>query len=301
MDRIDQKQANKEIRVVTQAAMVANVGLFAVKVVVGLLGGSVSLVADGVHSLSDLATDFAVLLGNYLGSRKPDSSHPYGHGKLETFAALIVAVILAVVGGGMVYYAAMDIAKDEVSRPGGLVILVAAISVITKEILYRMTQRVAKRTHSTSLSANAWHHRSDALSSIAVVIGVAVMYVGFDHGDQIAAIAVGLMIILVAAKILGDCVRELSEASLDSETVDHIRQITRANPSIREAHRLRTRSVGREVFVDLHILVDPALNVIEAHEISEQLVRTIEEEMARPVNVMVHIEPDVPELRRNEE
>ena len=298
MGKIDPKQADRQIRFVTQAAIGANLALFALKLVVGILGGSVSLVADAIHSVSDLATDFVVLLGNYFGTQQPDQSHPYGHGKIETFAAMVIAVLLGVVGGGMVYYATLDMATDKVSRPGGLVIVVAVISVVVKELLYRITRRTAVRTHSTTLSANAWHHRSDAFSSVAVVIGVAAMHFGFHHGDQVAAIAVGLMIIFVAVKILGDCVRELSEASLDDETVERIRGITRANPAIREAHRLRTRSVGREVFVDLHILVDPGLNIVEAHNISEELARTIENEMARPVNVMVHIEPDTPEMRR---
>ena len=257
-----------------------------------------SLVADGVHSLSDLSTDIAVLLGSYFGSREADESHPYGHGKIETFAAVAIAVVLAVVGGGMVYYAAIDMAREKVSRPGLGVIAVALVSVAVKEILYRMTKRAAARTHSVSLAANAWHHRSDAFSSVAVVAGVGAMQFGFDHGDQIAAMAVGLMVVFVAVKILGDCVSELAEASVDPETVERIRQIVNANPSIAEAHRLRTRSVGREIFVDLHILVDAELSVAAAHEISEELERAIEGEMSRPVNITVHIEPDVPELRR---
>ena len=148
------------------------------------------------------------------------------------------------------------------------------------------------------LRANAWHHRSDALSSIAVVIGFIALELGFTHGDQLAAITVGLMVIWVGVKIIGEALRELTESSTDSETIELIKNIIDSNPSIHQWHKLRSRSVGREVFLDVHILVDPELNVLSAHEISENLEISIEEQVSRPVNITIHIEPDTPEMRK---
>jgi cation diffusion facilitator family transporter len=292
------ESANKQIRFVTKLSILGNIVLSIVKVGVGLFVGSIALVADGIHSLSDMATDFAVLLGVYFGSRQPDERHPYGHGRIETFAAAFIALVLTAGGGAMIYYAAADIAKGSVRVARVAVLAVAIISIISKELLYRLTKRVAIKSHSSALYANAWHHRSDAFSSVAVLIGFVSLKFGFGYGDQIAAVAVGLMIILVGARVAGDCVRELTESAVDSGTIEHIKDIINASPSIRQWHKLRSRMVGREVFLDLHILVDPELDVASAHEIAEGLENALHEQISRPVNITVHIEPDMPELRK---
>jgi len=292
------ESANKQIRFVTKLGILGNIVLSIVKVGVGLLVGSIALVADGIHSLSDMATDFAVLLGVYFGSRQPDERHPYGHGRIETFAAAFIALVLTAGGAAMIYYAAVDIAKGSVRVARVAVLAVAIISIISKELLYRLTKRVAIKSHSSALYANAWHHRSDAFSSVAVLIGFVSLKFGFGYGDQIAAVAVGLMIILVGARVAGDCVRELTESAVDSGTIEHIKDIINASPSIRQWHKLRSRMVGREVFLDLHILVDPGLDVASAHEIAEGLENALHEQISRPVNITVHIEPDMPELRK---
>jgi cation diffusion facilitator family transporter len=278
--------------------IVANVVLSAVKVVVGVLAGSVALVADGIHSISDMATDIAVLLGVHFGSKQPDESHPWGHGRIETFATVFIGLALTIVGAAMIYRGAADIAKGKHVRPGVVVLFVAIASVIVKELLYRITKTVAIKSHSPALYANAWHHRSDALSSIAVVIGFVSLRLDFKYGDQMAAVAVGLMIILVAVQVIGDCLRELTESAVDPTTIEHIKDVVNANASIRQWHKLRTRMVGREVFLDLHILVDPNLDVAAAHEIAESLEKAMHEELTRPVNITVHVEPDLPGLRR---
>jgi cation diffusion facilitator family transporter len=292
------ESANKQIRFVTKLSILGNIVLSIVKVGVGLFVGSIALVADGIHSLSDMATDFAVLLGVYFGSRQPDERHPYGHGRIETFAAAFIALVLTAGGAAMIYYAAVDIAKGSVRVARVAVLAVAIISIISKELLYRLTKRVAIKSHSSALYANAWHHRSDAFSSVAVLIGFVSLKFGFGYGDQIAAVAVGLMIILVGARVAGDCVRELTESAVDSGTIEHIKDIINASPSIRQWHKLRSRMVGREVFLDLHILVDPGLDVASAHEIAEGLENALHEQISRPVNVTVHVEPDTPELRK---
>ena len=294
---------NAAIRRVTYIGMVGNILLSGLKVAVGLLAGSMGLVADGIHSLSDCLTDVAVILGVHLGSKKPDPEHPYGHGRLETFSTAFIAIILIGVGGGMIYHASLAIARMhreemETVTISSFVIGIALLSVVLKEALYQWTRRVAVQTHSTALYANAWHHRSDALSSVAVVIGALAVKFGYPHGDQLAAIAVGLMIILVGVKVFGGCLHELSERAADEQTVEKITSILESESRIRQWHRLRTRSVGREIFIDLHILVDPELNITEAHEISDTLERDLHQQITRPVNVIVHVEPDLPEMRK---
>lgn len=290
--------ATRQIRSVTYCGMVVNVALCVVKVAVGLAISSLSLIADGVHSLSDLVTDVAVLLGSHLGAKKPDTTHPYGHGRIETFSALLVAAILMVVGGAMIYRATVSIADNEATAAHWGILAAALVSIAAKEVLYRATRKVAVRSHSTALYANAWHHRSDALSSVAVLIGYILLKFGYDHGDQVAAITVGLMVILVGVKIIGDAARELTEGAVDPKTVSDIRAVIEADKAVRGWHRLRSRTVGREVFLDVHILVDPHLDVAEAHEITERLDRVLDKEIARPVNLTVHIEPDLPRFRK---
>ncbi len=298
MDNDKLKTVGKQIKSITYLGAAINISLSAIKIVIGFFAGSLALIADGIHSLSDVATDVAVLLGVRLASKAPDKGHPYGHGRAETFSAGLIALVLIIVGGAMIYYATIVIARDEITTPRLAVLIAAIVSVASKEWLYRVTQKVAIQSHSTALYANAWHHRSDALSSVAVVIGFISLEFGFGHGDQVAAIAVGLMIMWVGVRIIGDSLRELSEGAVDERTIEHIKNIINANGRIRQWHRLRTRTVGREVFLDLHILVDPDLNVAAAHEISENLEAALHEQIARPVNITVHIEPDIPEMRK---
>ena len=292
------ESANKDIKFVTNLGIAGNIVLSTVKVGVGYLAGSMALIADGIHSISDMTTDIAVLLGVHFGSKQPDEEHQYGHGRTETFAAAFIGAALIVVGAVMIYRAAIDMAAGKYSTPGFVVLFVALISVVVKELLYRMTKRIAIKSNSSALYANAWHHRSDALSSIAVVAGFVSLKFGFKYGDQMAAVGVGLMIILVAIRIISDCLQELRERAVDSDTIEHIKNIINDNSSIHQWHKLRTRTVGREVFLDLHILVDPDLSVADAHQIAENLEETLDEQITRPVNITVHIEPDIPALRK---
>ncbi len=290
--------AEGRIKAVTYLSVAANVVLSGVKVLFGLLSGSIALIADGLHSLSDIATDIAVLIGVYVGAKKPDEKHPYGHGWAETFSAGFVALVMVGVGGSMIYYPATKIAQGEITDPRIAVIIVAIISVIAKELIYRRTKKVAVETHSSSLYANAWHHRSDAGSSVAVIAGAVSLRFGFVNGDHLAAMAVGLMIVMTGVGVLVECLREITESAVDPKTIEQIRGIIKSNQAIREWHKLRTRTIVREVFLDVHILVDPELNVSAAHEIAENLEVAIDSAISRPVNVTVHVEPDVPELRK---
>jgi len=291
------KTASRLIKSLTYWSLAANTGLFVLKIVVGLVFGSMALVADALHSLSDSATDVVVYLGHYFGSKEPDKEHPYGHGRIETFSSGVVGLILVLVGVGMIIHAGQDIAKNHVSQPSAAVLIVAFVSVFIKEILYQFTVRAAKLSHSSALYANAWHHRSDAFSSVAVVLGVAGMYFQFTFGDQVAAIVVGLMIMMVGFKVLRNCLSELAESAVDLDTLELIEGTIKSDSKIQDYHKLRTRSVGREIFLDLHILVDPTLNVEAAHNIAESLEKSIDDRLTCPVNITIHVEPDLPELR----
>ena len=299
-DKIE--QANRQIRAITIVGVITNIALAVVKAAVGLLAGSMSLVFDAIHSISDTATDIVVLFGIYFGSKEPDIEHPYGHSRAETFAAAIVAIVLIVAGCFMIQKASIAVAIAPIAaEPSGIsqmVLWVALLSIIAKEALYIATRRIAVKTHSPSLYANAWHHRSDALSSVAVAVGFIAMKFGFDHGDHIAAIVVGLLIILVGAKVFGGCLHEFAERAVDTDTVAQIENIIASESQIAHWHKLRTRSAGREIFLDLHILVDPALNITEAHKIAESLENSMHAQITRPVNITIHIEPDNPELRK---
>ena len=299
MDQTKQDVASKQLRRVTYLSIAANIlVLVPVKLLVGFLAGSLSLVADGVHSVSDMITDFAALLGLHFGSKEPDSKHPYGHGKLETLSAAAIALGLLAGGLGMIYYAAHDIAQGNIKRPGNPVIAVAVLAIIIKEVIYRITKAAALKYHCPAVLANAWHDRADALSSVAVIIGFVTQRFGFDYGDQVAAVVVGVMVSLVGAGIFRDCLAELTERAVDRSTLEHIENIIKADGQVRQWHRLRTRAVGREIFIDLHILVDPNLNISEAHNISEHLETALHQQLTRPVNIIVHMEPDIPELRK---
>ncbi len=291
-------QDNSKIKAVTYLAIAGNVALAVIKAWVGAVSGSMALVADASHSLSDIATDLAVLLGVRLGAKEPDKTHPYGHGKTETLLTTFIGIVLVLVGSVIVWRAAVNIAENKHVTPHYAVLAAALLSIVVKEFLYRITKTVAVKLHSSILYANAWHHRSDALSSVAVVAGFVALKFGFTHGDQIAAIAVGLMIILVAAQILVDCLNELTEAAVDDDTIRLIKNVINADSAVRNWHRLRTRSVGRQLFLDLHILVEPDLSIAAAHEISERLENTLHQKLTRPANIIIHIEPDIPQLRK---
>ena len=295
--------ANKEIRRITYIGVVVNIVLSAIKIIVGLAAGSIALVADGIHSFSDMVTDTIVLLGTYFSSKKPDLRHPYGHGRIETFSALCVAVVLIIVGAFMIYKASMCIVRVSVGaeqvRPIGIAVLWAAVlSVVLKEVLYWATRSIAMRVHSPLLYANAWHHRTDAGSSIAVVVGFIALRLGYDYGDHVAAVVVGIMIVFVGAKIIRDCMDEFAERAVDPGTVKQIEDIIVSETRIRGWHKLRTRNVGRQIFLDLHIFVDPQLSIIEAHEISELLETSMHEKITRPINITIHVEPYQPQLQK---
>ena len=277
---------------VTFLGIVGNVILLAAKLAIGFLTGSAGLVADGVHSASDMATDLAVLGGMHLARRKPDEEHPYGHGRYETLAGGLVAAVLILVGGLLAWEAGVDLRAGISRFPGPAVIGIALLSIVVKEWLYWRTIRVARSVDSAALHANAWHHRSDALSSIAVLLGGVGGLLGWGQADSLAGLVVGLMVAVAGGRTLLRVLHELTEGGVSPKEEETLRRAIAGVPGVRSWHRLRTRRVGRETFVDLHLLVDPGLSLVDAHAISTQVEEAIRTSWRRPVNVTVHVEPD---------
>jgi cation diffusion facilitator family transporter len=288
-------EREKKIRGITLWGSLLNIVLMALKIIAGLFIKSSALVADGVHSFSDLVTDLMVLVGARISSRPADKTHPYGHKKFETLTSQFMALILIAVGIGFMWTAGAAIDRHEHNFPGVLVLFVAGISVICKEILFQKTRKVSRETDSASLYANAWHHRSDSLSSVAVLIGGALSLFGWGHADQLATIFVGVMILGVGGKIFYECVSELTETAADKESVALISEILSKQNDIVTWHALRTRKLGGELFLDVHICVAADLSVSEAHEISNRLEETIRGKFSKPVNILIHIDPSTTE------
>lgn len=282
---------------VTNIGIVMNVIMTVAKILSGWAFGSIALVADGVHSLSDLATDALVIVGTRVGLRPADKRHPYGHGKIETISALLIAFALVFVGARISFVAGREMYLRHHSYPGVWVLVIAAISVVGKEWLFRITRRVALACNSAAVFANAWHHRSDALGALAVVFGSVAGMMGWGHGDQAAGVVVGIMVVGVGLKIGVDALVELFDVSADMETVTALEEAISGEEGVRAFHRLRSRLVGREIFVDVHILVDPSLSVVQGHRVADRVEEAIRSSMKRPANIVVHIEPDLPELR----
>jgi cation diffusion facilitator family transporter len=287
-----QNEREKKIRKITLWGSLLNAVLTVLKIISGLLITSTALIADGFHSLSDLFTDFLVLVGTKISSRPADKTHPYGHKKFETIVSQLMALILFAIGVGFIVSSGKAIVRHEHNFPGFIVLLVAILSVFSKEVLFYKTRVISRETESAALYANAWHHRSDSLSSVAVLLGGAAGLFGWGHGDQVATLVVGFMICGVGVKIFYECVIELTETSADKESIQTISQILSEQMDIATWHKLRTRSLGRELFLDVHICVNPGLSVQEGHDISNRLESEIREKLSKPVNILVHIEPD---------
>lgn len=282
----------KKIRSITLWGALLNIVLLMLKIVTGFLIKSSALIADGVHSLTDLVTDLIILLGSRLSSRPADDTHPYGHKKFDTIASQLIAFFLIALGFGFVFSASNALFNKEVNYPGVAMLIVAAVSVLSKEIIFFLTRKVSRITQSAALYANAWHHRSDSFSSMAVLIGGAASLLGWGYADNMATIIVGIMIMGVAGKIFYDNLIELTEHSADKKSILAIEKILSQSEDISGWHALRTRSLGGELFLDFHVIVDPSLTVHESHKIVEEIEEQIQAELSKPANILIHIDPE---------
>jgi cation diffusion facilitator family transporter len=285
-------QGAREIERVTWIGVGAEVLLTLAKLIGGKATGSIALLADGVHSLSDLVTDLVVILTTRLGARPPDEDHPWGHGKFETLGALLVSVAIIVAGAKIAWEAGSAMARGEFRVPGPAVLVIAFLSIVVKEVLFRMTLSVGRKTGSPSCVANAWHHRSDAISSVVVLISCLAGLAGFAQADQVAGLIVGLMVATIGVRFGGRSLRELLEGSADEAVQAEIGRILQSMESVRGWHQLRTRQVGRELHVDVHVVVSPDLSVGEGHDVAHDVEDRIRGALVRPCNVIVHIDPE---------
>ncbi len=280
-----------DIKRVTLVGSVLDIALSAFKLVVGYLAQSQALIADGIHSLSDLATNVMVLWAAKHGSKEADEEHPYGHGRIETVATVVLGSVLMVVAFGIVYDAGDRLFHPEtLVKPSIWALIVATVSVLSKEWVFHYTMAVAKRVRSDLLKANAWHARSDAISSIIVIIGVGGTMMGFESMDAIAAIGVALMVGKIGWELIEDSLYELIDTALDAERVEHIKEVILGVDGVQELHMLRSRKMGGDALVDVHIQVAPYLSVSEGHYVSEMVRRSLIQKVDEVQDALVHID-----------
>jgi len=282
-----------EARKVTLIGSVLDLVLGVGKIFTGYVGSSQALIADGIHSLSDLGTDVLVLIAAKQGSREADEDHPYGHARIETMMTVALGLALIAVALGLGYDAARRLFyPDLLLHPGWLALSVAAISVISKEAIYQYTMRAAVRLRSNLLRANAWHSRSDAISSIIVMVGVIGSMAGLTYLDAIATIGVVYMIAKIGWDLSWHSMRELVDTALDTERVEKIREFIKDIDGVEGLHLLKTRRMGADALVDVHIQVSARLSVSEGHQISEVVRKRLIEGIDEISDVMVHIDPE---------
>lgn len=288
----------KEIYKVTLIGSAVNALLIVAKFVAGIAGRSSAMIADAIHSLSDFATDIVVLVFVRLAGRPKDSNHTYGHGKFETLATLIIGVALAAVGTGVLVNG-INLVIDSVNgrelpRPTMLALAVAVLSILLKEGIYRYTVSKGKRLESQSVVANAWHHRSDAVSSIGTLVGISgAMFLGDKWRilDPLAAIVVSFFIIKVGWDISRPCIDELLEKSLPKETIGEIARIITSVDGICELHNLRTRRIGNNIAIEAHVRMDGDMSLREAHALASEAEDRLKTRFGPATHVGLHMEP----------
>jgi len=281
-----------EAKRVTIVSALVNLLLSVVKIVVGTIAHSAGLVADGVHSVSDLLSDALVWVAAHHAGEAPDEEHPYGHGRFETAATLALGILLVLVALGIVWDAAERVFHGDLAIPGQLALWAAGFSILANEGLYWYTIIVARRINSEMLRANAWHHRTDAISSVVVLVGVIGVMLGWPYLDAVAAVVVGLMIGKIGWDLGWDAIQELVDASLDEQTVQIANEAIQSVDGVRSVHMLRTRRHGPEAAADVHVQVAPRLSVSEGHMISQAVEERLKDAVDVITDVTVHIDPE---------
>jgi len=282
------------IRRVTWIGLFINALLAGVKFTVGLLGASQAVIADAVHSLSDMATDVSVILGVRYWSAPPDDDHPYGHRKIEAIITVLIGLALLSVALGLGYKALCTIAQPHVRKTTWIALTGPVLSIILKEIMYRWTVIVGRQERSTAVVANAWHHRSDALSSIPAVIAVAAsaMNPSWFFVDHIGALIISVFILKVSWDIVWPSFSELADRGASLKDRTRIRKIAMGVDGVRGVHAIRTRKSGESLYVDLHVLVDPEISVRSGHDISERVKEALLNDGPGILDIVAHLEPD---------
>jgi len=288
----------QELTRVTLVGSVGNLALLAFKFVAGIVGHSAAMVADAVHSLSDFATDLIVLVFVRISAKPQDAGHDYGHGKFETLATLFVALALVAAAIGIIVSGAGKFIHwlngETLEMPGKLALWAALLSIVVKEVLYRYTVAKGKALDSPAVVANAWHHRSDAFSSIGAAIGIGgALLLGEKWAvlDPLASIGVGIMLVKVAWDLLKVSTGELTDSSLPEETEKEIEEIICSFPQVSEPHNLRTRRIGNRIAIEAHVRLDGKMSLTEAHDIVSALEAALRARFGASTLVTIHMEP----------
>ncbi len=292
------KKREDEITRVTLAGSVVNLLLVGLKALAGVAGHSAAMVSDAVHSLSDFVTDIVVLVFVRVSARPQDEGHDYGHGKFETLATLFIGLALAAAAVGIVVSGATKLASwlqgEDLPSPGKIALWAALISIITKEILFQYTRIKGRKLNSPALEANAWHHRSDALSSIGTAIGIGGAIVLGERWtvlDPLASIVVGAMLVKVAWDLLGPSFGELTDSSLPTDMEQEMLRIISAVEGVEDPHNLRTRRIGNHIAAEVHIRLDGKLTLESAHEKASEVERRFKERFGKESHIIIHMEP----------
>lgn len=294
------EQREKRIQKVTLVGSVVNLLLSVGKIAAGLLGRSAAMITDGIHSLSDLLSDIVVLVFVRISSKKIDHDHEYGHGKFETLATLIVSMLLLVVGAGFLVSGVKSIlavvSGEILPRPGYVALVAAIVSIVLKEWLYRYTVAEGKKVDSPVMIANAWHHRSDAFSSVASLVGIGgAILLGekWTVLDPLVSCVISIAIIVVAVKMAGPSLDELLDGSLPKSMEDEIMRLASGVSGVRNVHNLKTRRNGSSVIIDAHVVVDPDMPVRQSHQIATSVEKALRSKFGTATQISIHIEPDV--------
>ncbi|MBP5772284.1 MAG: cation transporter [Bacteroidaceae bacterium] len=292
-------ERSKEIQKVTLVGGAVNVLLLIFKFVAGFLANSAAMMADAVHSLSDLLTDIIVLLFVHISGKPQDKSHDYGHGKYETLAIAIIGLALFFVALALLYQGIIKIAASisgqQLPAPGTIAFYAALLSIILKEAVFRYSILKARQLNSQALEANAWHHRSDALSSVATAIGIAgAIFLGpaYTVLDPLASVIVAFFILKVAISLFHNAIGDLMEQSLPEHVETEILQLAASVPGISTPHDLRTRRIGNHYAIELHILVNGDISLREAHDKASQVEEILKHRYGTETHVVVHVEPE---------
>jgi len=289
----DDTSRAQAIRKVTWVGLFVNLFLAGIKFTAGILGKSQALVADAIHSLTDLTTDAAVIAGSHYWDRPPDDTHPYGHKRLETLVTVFIGIMLAAAGIGIGWKAVSTLHQKSISPPGWIALVAVCVSIICKEVIYRWTARAGKRLKSAALAANAWHHRTDALSSLPVLIAVggAKIYPSWSFLDRVGAVVVSIFIIHASIKIVWPALGELIDAGAPAEIRKKISDVAYKNENVLQVHDIRTRYISTSIQVDLHIVVEGLLTVRQGHDIADDVRQRIIAAVPEILDVIVHVDP----------
>lgn len=283
-------------RAVTLCGALINILLGIVKLMGGYVYQSHALVADGFHSFSDLVIDSLVLFAARYSHQEADESHPYGHQRIETAATLFLSLLLILTGLGIAWHSLRDVIFERSFSPQWLALPIAALSIVANEALFRWTLHVGKKIGSQMIITNAWHHRSDAASSIVVLIGLLGGLFKFYALDAIAAIIVGCMIVKMGVEYGWEAVKALIDTAIAFEKLEKIRKTIEAVPGVKKIHQLRSRMMGSDIFIDVHILVSPKISVSEGHYIAQHVHQELKQQVTQVKDVTVHVDPEDDEI-----